>query len=427
MKYRFLILAILMLFFWPRVDTVRGSATTLPGASQPAPNCTIRGSASNDVLRGTARNDVICGFAGNDIIYGDGGNDVIYAGDGNDVIDGGIGNDTIHGGNGNDRITGGTGNDVLNGNAGNDTLIGGIGHDVLNGNAGADQLNAGDGDDALTGGSNRDLLQPGRGDNRCAIDAIDTTIGRCLPDTTAPVFAPMALTRSVNAGETATFEWVVDDASPMSTWLRVIGGPLGWVEWCGYDVIGSPVTQTNPTSNLPSSTMFGVRCTVPTNAVGGEYSVEINAIDAFNNVATTQRIILTVNNDIVDTDAPVVSEVRVSTPVMNRLTNMLLVSFRVDDAYIIEDAQAFLRDSTGSFPPDNQNWFITSSTRTIQYLPVESGAAQAHMQPIILNAYTGVPIPVGTYTVWIAVRDVLGNSKFIKTDVTVEYQDVDTD
>jgi hypothetical protein len=316
---------------------------------------------------------------------------------------------------------------MLAGGDGNDIIDAAAADDVLNGNAWSDQLDAGDGDDALTGGSNRDRLQPGRDDNRCAIEAIDTTNGRCLPDTTTPVFAPMALTRSINAGETTTFEWVVDDASPVSTWLRVTGGPLGWVEWCGYDVFGSPVTQTNPTSNLLSSTMFGVRCTVPTNAVGGEYSVEIDAIDAFHNVATTQRIILTVNNDIVDTDAPVVSEVRVSTPVMNRLTNMLLVSFRVDDAYIIEDAQAFLRDSTGSFPPDNQNWFITSSTRTIQYLPVESGAAQAHMQPIILNAYTGVPIPVGTYTVWIAVRDVLGNSKFIKTDVTVEYQDVDTD
>ena len=427
MKYRFLILAILMLFFWPRVDTVRGSATTLPGASQPAPNCTIRGTSRNDVLRGTVRDDVICGLAGNDTISGGGGNDIIVAGDGNDIIDAGVGNDRVDGGNGNDRIIGGNGNDMLTGQTGNDVIDAGAGDDVLNGNTGSDQLNAGDGDDALTGGSDRDRLQPGRGDNRCALDASDTTIGRCLPDTTAPVFAPMALTRSVNAGETATFEWVVDDASPVSSWLRVIGGPMGWVEWCGYDVFGSPVTQTNPTSNLLSSTMFGVTCAVPSNAVGGEYSVEINAIDAFNNVATTQRIILTVNNDIVDTDAPVVSQVRVSTPVMNRLTNMLLVSFRVDDAYIIEDAQAFLLDSTGSFPPANQNRFITSSTRTIQYLPVETGAAQAHMQPIIINSYTGVPIPVGTYTVWIAVRDVLGNNKFIKTDVTVEYQDVDTD
>ena len=427
MKYRLLILAILMPFFWPRVDTVRGSASTLSVASQPVPNCTIRGTSRNDVLRGTLRDDVICGLAGNDTIIGGGGNDVIVAGDGNDIIDAGVGNDRVDGGNGTDRIIGGNGNDMLAGGAGNDVIDSGTGDDILNGNAGSDQLIAGEGDDALTGGSNRDSLQPGRGDNRCAIDAIDTTIGRCIPDTTAPVFAPMALTRSVNAGETVTFEWVVDDASPMSTWLRVIGGPLGWVEWCGYDVFGSPVTQTNPTSNLPSSTMFGVTCAVPKNAVSGEYSVEINAIDAFNNVATTQRIILTVNNDIVDTDAPVVSEVRVSTPVMNRLTNMLLVSFRVDDAYIIADAKAFLLDSTGSIPPDYQNWFVTSSTRTIQYLPVESGAAQAHMQPIIINAYTGVPIPVGTYTVWIAVSDMLGNNKFIKTDVTVEYQDVDTD
>ncbi len=383
------------------------TSLTVPNEA-PLP-CTIRDSARNDVMRGTADNDVICGFAGAETINGNGGNDVSYAGDGND---------TIEGGNGNDMLAGGDVNDDIDAAAADD---------ILNGNAWSDQLDAGDGDDALTGGSNRDRLQPGRDDNRCAIDAIDTTNGRCLPDATAPVFAPMALTRSVNAGEMITFEWVVDDASPVSTWLRVIGGPLGWVEWCGYDVFGSPVTQTNPPSNLPSSTTFGVTCAVPTNAVGGEYSVEINAIDAFDNAAATQRIILTVNNDIVDTDAPVVSEVRVSTPVMNRLTNMLQVSFRVDDAYIIEDAQAFLRDSTGSFPPDNQNWFITSSTRTIQYLPVESGAAQAHMQPIILNANTGVPIPVGTYTVWIAVRDVLGNNKFIKTDVTVEYQDVDTD
>ena len=88
MKYRFLILAILMLFFWPRVDTVRGSATTLPGASQPAPNCTIRGTSRNDVLRGTVRDDVICGLAGNDTISGGGGNDIIQGKDGDDIIDG---------------------------------------------------------------------------------------------------------------------------------------------------------------------------------------------------------------------------------------------------------------------------------------------------------------------------------------------------
>ena len=95
---------------------------------------------------------------------------------------------------------------------------------MLNGNTGSDQLNAGVGDDSLSGGSERDVLQPGTGDDQCAIDATDVTVGQCRRDTTAPIFAPMVLSTSINAGDTLNIEWVLTDDSPIDMSWGFIGG-----------------------------------------------------------------------------------------------------------------------------------------------------------------------------------------------------------
>jgi hypothetical protein len=397
------------------------AATSLqppPVAVVPNPPCTIRGTPRNDVLRGTNGADVICGLSGNDIIYGLGGNDVLIGGAGNDTLDGGIGHDRIDAGDGHDRLLGGTGDDTLSGDVGNDVIEGGTGDDVLNGGRGNDQLNAGNGDDALIGGSDRDRLQPGTGDNYCATDPADTTVGRCRADTTAPVFAPMALTRSVSAGETAVFEWTVEDESSIITYLRVIGGTTGWVNWCGYDVFGNPITVfSTPVTPPVASSSFRVECRVPTNAVSGDYAVEFHAFDALNNYAT-QRVILNVENGAVDTNAPTISNVNVSDI---DSTNTFGISFRVDDATGIETVFSFLADNNGDYRDSQGNSYARTLTYNVTSIPVNNdGAAMQYLHIMILDSRA--PIKPGSYTVWISVRDTLGNTEFIKTDAVVNIR-----
>jgi hypothetical protein len=409
MKHTLILIALALSAIFP----AQAFATSPPVGTQPTPQCTIRGTSRNDVLRGTVRDDVICGLAGNDTISGGGGNDIIVAGDGNDIIDAGVGNDRVDGGNGNDRIIGGNGNDTLTGDAGNDVIDAGAGDDVLNGNTGSDQLNAGDGDDALTGGSDRDRLQPGRGDNRCALDASDTTIGRCLPDTTAPVFAPMALTRSVNAGETATFEWVVDDESPIQSWLA-IGGSTGWVTWwCGLEPYATAVSQVSPAGTPLTSTTFRVNCSIPTNVVNGEYTVELNAVDVFGNYATPQQIVLMVNSGSNDTTPPEFSQLRASASVVDR-TDDLTFSWLVDDETGISGTVVWLVYND-SFGTNEGPYFAYTPSSEGVVTRTERGVSVQYTQKVGWNAHA----TAGTYTVWVWVRDTLGNRDWVKTDVTV--------
>ena len=380
--------------------------------------CTIRGTPRNDVLRGTPGNDVICGFAGNDIIYGNGGNDVIYGGDGNDVIDGGVGNDTIHGGNGTDRINGGTGNDDLNGDAGNDTLIGGIGHDVLDGDAGADQIIAGPGDDSLSGGSGRDVLQPGTGDDQCAIDSTDLTVGQCRRDTTAPVFGPMALSTSVSAGDTLTIEWVLTDDSPIDMSWGFIGGASGWVtEWCGFPVMATPVNQSTTAEPGQISSRFRLSCPVPADAPNGEYLVDINALDVFGNYAAGQRVIVTVANGATDASAPTVSAVAFSSPSVSR-EEQFTVTLRLDDETGIAGSYVYLAHNGYRFGDASGRGHIVYNAPLLEPIAVDTGAAQQHTQLIEF-----VPTaPAGIYTVWVSVRDTIGNRAFFKTSTTIELR-----
>lgn len=48
-------------------------------------------------------------------------------------------------------------------------------------------------------------------------------------------------------------------------------------------------------------------------------------------------------------------------------------------------------------------------------IPSDSGVAMQYTQEITWNTHA----PAGTYTVWVSVRDTLGNRNFVQTDVTV--------
>ena len=62
--------------------------------------------------------------------------------------------------------------------------------------------------------------------------------------------------------------------------------------------------------------------------------------------------------------------------------------------------------------------YMVFNVPTLEPIPVISGAAQRHIQAI--EFVTGAPS--GVYTVWVSVRDTLGNRAFIQTTTTVELR-----
>ena len=539
MKPWMLITAVMVVSLLTIPSTTHARGPERPKVAQPA--CTITGTSRNDVLRGTNGADVICGLGGNDVIYGFGGDDILIGGAGHDTLHGGAGNDTLHGGAGNDTLYGGADHDVLYGGVGNDRLDGQAGHDIIVGEAGTDVLIGGAGDDALNGGAGRDMIRPGSGDNSCAPDGSDTMVGRCridrnppvfapmpLPrsvtagetvvfewmvedessiewswifisdasgwitdwcgqgildtpvaseassdgtvttstyqvecaipanavngeyvvelnavdvfgnsatpvrivlmvannvrvDRNPPVFAPMSLTRSVTAGETALFEWMVEDESPIDTSWMFIGGTSGWVtEWCGFAIVATPVASVSSSDGTVTTTTYQVECAIPANAVNGEYLVQLNAVDVFGNYATPVRLVLMVANGSSDDDAPAISQLAASATVVSA-SDPLTISWRLDDETGISSA--------GVWMAKDGYWFADPAGRGsyAMYTPPEgvvipgvlgSGVAMQYTQQITWNPHA-VP---GRYTVWLSVRDTLGNSKFVRTAVVVEIR-----
>jgi Ca2+-binding RTX toxin-like protein len=82
-------------------DPVTGGGTG--SASQPRPECTIRGTRGSDILVGTRGRDVICGLGGKDELVGRADNDELRGGAGRDLHRGGRGRDLLNGGTGVDR------------------------------------------------------------------------------------------------------------------------------------------------------------------------------------------------------------------------------------------------------------------------------------------------------------------------------------
>lgn len=225
-------------------STVPGSdsdSMTAPAETQA--DCTITGTNRSETLVGASGDDVICGLGGKDTVYG------------------GEGNDTIYGGEGNDRVWGGNGDDAVLGDGGKDNLSGGSG------------------DDALDGGTGIDGLRSGSGDDTCANDPADRQFDACTVDVDAPIVSfPDYYILEYQAGTTAVFRWVVEDASGVAMTWAAIGGPSGWMtEWCGFAV---------PVELIEGSAVSGtyeLRCDIPDNAVNENYTLYIGASDVLGN------------------------------------------------------------------------------------------------------------------------------------------------
>jgi hypothetical protein len=226
------------------------------------------------------------------------------------------------------------------------------------------------------------------------------------------------LSRSVSAGDTLTIEYVLTDESPIAMSWGFIGGASGWVtEWCGFPVMATSLNESTAPDSEQISSRFRLSCPIPVDAPNGEYLVDLNALDVFGNYATGQRVIVTVANGSNDASAPTVSAVAFSSPSVSR-EEQFTVTLRLDDETGIAGSYVYLAHNGYRFGDASGRGHIVYNAPLLEPIAVDTGAAQQHTQLIEF-----VPTaPAGVYTVWVSVRDTIGNRNFIQTSTTIELR-----
>ena len=447
------------------------AASAAPPFTSPT-TCTITGTANPDRIIGTAGNDVICGLGGNDVISGQGGNDTLLGGPGNDQLRGGAGQDLLVGGAGEDTLIGGagtdtvdyssassdinanlaagtatgqgadtlsgdenltggagsdtlagdattnvligaSGNDILLGGPGNDQLRGDAGRDVLFGDLGNDSLIGGTQGDSFLGGAGTDMITAGTDGDSCDTDLTDVVSGICQADRTGPAITEATAPSSVAAGTVLTISWRASDPSGLripdpntpTTW-SLLSGPNGFLSWCGFPAPGQQV------SGDMNDGLFSLNCLVPANAVNGEYSFSIDALDVFGNhpLASTTGSFM-VSGGATDSAAPHLSKLTMSG-----------ATFAAGDAITFDwDAT----DDTGvsyslpwAFGPNGFLVDLNTGRLWLDYgvgTLVSGTALDGHYR---VTLQLGSAAPPGTYTLWFSVGDVLGNKSFAPVGAT---------
>ena len=373
----------------------------------PAAPCTITGTARAETLVGTAGNDVICGLGGNDTIRGGNGNDTIRGGDGNDNISGGNGNDSITADSGNDTVDAGTGNDSVDGGAGNDTLGAGIGDDTVLGGDGRDSVSSGTGDDAINGGGGMDSINSGTGNDTCANDAADRRSDPCTIDTSGPtVTFPAIRSSEIQAGTTAVFRWVVSDPSGVSMTWGQVGGPPGWVDWCGF---ATPAPLIDGTAEVGT---YELRCAIPATAVNERYTLYIGSADVLGNSSPNWASFdFSIVNGSSDNQVPLINAVRMPASVSAGETFTVDIDLTDESGTLV--VYSWFRGETPNFFYDQNGMYIPA----LDSAGLISGDATngTFRQTLMVSSWT----PPGRYSLLVSIRDTVGNRGFMTTEYSV--------
>ncbi len=389
------------------ISAVFASALLVPASPASAADtgeCTIVGTKYADVLTGTAGYDVICAGAGNDTIYGLGGNDIIRAGSGNDIIVAGSGNDTVLGEAGNDNVSGGEGADKLAGGDGKDRITGGGGQDILQGGAGTDNLQGGNSADIIDGGKGTDTIATGAGNDICSADMADVRLDTCTLDGKGPKFGMITtVVRQFEAGTTAVFSVNVSDLAGVTGVYASIGGPPGWItEWCGFRIKGNLVSGTE------KSGTYEISCAIPANAVNENYSLFAIATDAMGQ-SSEQIIAFEVIGGSSDNRTPEITKIEL--PSSLAPGEKFTISVEASDESSVAGIYVWFMLDGGSFSGENGVHAKGSDPRVTVQTPTASSFEQDYV--FADNA------PLGTYKIWISVRDGVGNRDFYDTGRTI--------
>jgi len=341
----------------------------------------------------------------------------IFAAAGQDVLCGLGGSDGLAGKSGDDILLGDSRDDLLNGDAArdmpvgapaNDSLIGGSRDDLLNSDAARD-MPVGDQVDSFIGGPGSDKLTAV---DTCATDSADMIRGICQEDRTGPVISEVTAPSSVDAGSELVISWRASDsdglwipnANTPTTWA-LIGGPNGYVSWCDFP------TSANQVSGDLNSGLFTANCLVPVNAVNGEYSFWLDALDVFgnHNLGSTFGTFM-VTSGATDSAPPVVSEITLSG-----------TTFTAGDAITFDWNATDESGVSGSIPwAFGPNGFLVNGDGEL-WLDYGLGSLvsgtviDGHYRVTLQLSVTAAP---GTYTLWFHTSDVLGNRSFTPVSAT---------
>ena len=363
-----------------------------PTPAPPVEECTITGTPRSDTLVGTSGDDVICGLGGTDTIVG------------------GKGDDIIRGGAGRDQIAGGGGDDELSGGAGSDSLLGGSGDDAIGGDAGRDNLSGGNGDDALDGGTGVDGLRSGAGDDTCASDAADRQLDSCGIDGDAPTIRFLdSNLLEFQAGTTAVFRWIAEDASGVAMTWSAIGGPSGWVtEWCGFVLGAEQIDGT-----LQSGT-YELRCNIPANAVNETYTLFVSVADSLgnsNSVPGWAEFGFNVIGGSSDNQVPEVLDVRLPTAV--RVGETFTVDIDVSDESGTAWVYSWFMGAAPYYYYNEQGFFISALDSAVV---VSGDATNGTFRQTLVVSDWAIP---GRYSLLVSVGDTVGNRRFFMTEYSV--------
>lgn len=359
----------------------------------------ILGNGGRDTIDGGAGNDRVSGGAGDDRLVGGIGNDVLSGDAGNDFISAGGGRDQVAGGAGADRLLGDDGNDSVSGGDGPDSIDAGRGDDLANGDTGGDMVAGGPGDDALQGGLGSDRIIAGTGSDTCARDPSDAISGSCLIDLQAPVVEWINVPAEVTAGTSLTVTFSYKDSSGAGLGVPDIriGGAPGWItSWCGW-----PIDATLVSGDARDG-VWSVTCPVPAKAVNDSYSLHLNAYDVFGNRSVVEVPDFKVVGGSADSGPPTITDVVI--PKTAKPGETITLTWRAADPSGVKDTPfPWVYRPAPQFGVLYGEGILGEPTLT-------SGTATdgAWSQTIKLpdNAISG------TYTVYISVRDELGNKSY---------------
>jgi hypothetical protein len=368
------------------------------------PVCTITGTEKSDRLNGTPGKDIICGLGGNDIINSLGGDDVVYGGAGNDRIFGGTGEDDIFGDAGLDFIDGGSGRDDISGGTGNDVITGGSDADLIDGDAGTDNISGGIGDDAINGGAGKDSIRSGAGNDSCSKDSSDVHFDSCKLDIVAPeIGMQTTVVKTFQAGSTIKLNWSVSDSSGVEKTWGSIGGPPGWVTWCGFGIPGTLISGDRKNG------VYQIECKLPERAVNETYSLFVGAVDVLGNSTTNMpQITFTIEGGSEDKAAPAVSKIDMDAS--SKPGEEFTVVTGVTDETGVNVVYGWFMKDGGGFA----SWTDGSSyVRALGRAELVNGDSKSGVYKQVHRFSSSAP--AGTYTLWLSLLDDLGNRSFEST------------
>ena len=383
------------------ISLLSAFTSVLPAVAADDRDCTIIGTNRSEKLVGTEGYDVICAAGGSDIIYGLGGDDVIWLGTGNDKVFGGSGDDEIYAEAGNDTVNGGPGDDTVNGGSGADTLNGLAGEDVLLGGSGVDKILGGNDSDSLNGGTGADTIGTGAGEDVCSSDKNDKMLDACMLDKIGPDFG-VATTefKTFTAGTTAEFTINATDASGVQSIYGYIGGADGWVTtWCGFGIEAELVAGDH------RSGTYKIFCDIPKDAVNENYGLFLGASDVMGNASRSSAYGFQVVGGSIDNASPEVTEINL--PASVRAGESFNIQIRASDTSGVGGIYAWFLLDGGGFSDGNTIYAKGAEPVTITKEDTET----LFEQEITFASAA----PEGTYTMWISVRDILGNRNFFDT------------